>query len=393
MIPIIVTEPRCIHFGSCGGCISQNIAYESQLALKEKNIRDLFTEHECFHPIMPSTSLWNYRNKMEYSFSENTKGDKFLGLIIGKTRGHVFNLKECHLVDSWCVDALKAVYDWWNQTTLKAYWHGKNSGSLRTLTVRHGMTTGDRMVILTVSGNPDYAIKQHDLDTFVACIKEAVACEHLSISLRIQQIAKGVPTQFYEMILSGPDYIRERIDTLEFHVSPRAFFQPNTFTAAKLYKRALELASITKESVVYDLYCGIGIFGMCAARIAKEVIAIDLSPESAYDAKTNSERLGIKNFTIYEGDVAKVLAEKKELLPRPDVVIVDPPRPGLDAKAIALIGELNPQTIVYVSCNPVTQAENIKSFIEKGYRIIHVQPVDQFPHTAHVENIVVCVRS
>ncbi|MDB6082060.1 MAG: rumA1 [Chlamydiia bacterium] len=389
MIPVISATPRCIHFGSCGGCTSQNIAYESQLALKEQNVRDIFGEQGDFYPIMPSNSVWNYRNKMEYSFSETSKGEKFLGLIIAKTRGHVFNLEECHLVDPWLVDVLTAVRAWWLSTTLKAYWHGKNAGSLRTLTVRHGMTTGDRMVILTVSGNPEYAIKQHDLDTFVAAVKEAAVCEHLSIVLRIQQIAKGVPTQFYEMILFGPDYIREKIAGLEFHVSPKAFFQPNTFTAEKLYERALQLAGITEKSIVYDLYCGIGIFGMCAAKKAKEVIGIELSPDSAYDAKTNSQRLGIKNFTIYEGDVAKVLAEKKELLPHPDVVIVDPPRPGLDGKALALVASLQARTIVYVSCNPLTQVDNCKALAEHGYKICYIQPVDQFPHTPHIENIVI----
>ena len=402
-------EPLCKHFASCGGCSFQHIAYADQLKMKEAHVRTLFgaagqeveEKNVPFYPILPSESTWKYRNKMEYSFSQNAKGEKFLGLIMSQTRGWVFNLEECHLVDPWFADVCREVRAWWDTVPLEAYWHGTNKGALRTLTLRHGITSGDRMLILTVSGNPDYAIKKHDLDSFVALIQKVAKLEppaHLSIVLRIQQIAKGSPTQFYEMILSGPDFIREYVATgvgdksLEFQISPQAFFQPNTRTASKLYAKALELAGITAESVVYDLYCGIGVFGMIATHTAKEVIGIELSPESAYDAKTNSERLELKNFKIYEGDVGKVLQEKKDELPHPDVVIVDPPRAGLDKAAISQVIGLAPKTIVYVSCNPATQVENIKVFQESGYKIKAIQPVDQFPHTPHVENIVICER-
>jgi 23S rRNA (uracil1939-C5)-methyltransferase len=398
-------EARCSHFGMCGGCSFQHMAYDKQLSIKEEKIKKLFSDPLFqtgrLYPIIGSPKSWNYRNKMEYSFSQNAKGDRYLGLMIANTRGYVFNLNECHLVDSWFAKTCQAARAWWEENGLLAYAHGKDSGSLRTLTLRQGASSGDRMVILTVSGNPEYALKQHDLDSFVRAMQEVaapLAPAHLSLVLRIQQIAKGSPTQFYEMILSGPDYIREYVkaatqdgteQTLEFQISPQAFFQPNTTTANILYRRALELAAIHSQSVVYDLYCGIGVFGMCASLLAKKVVAIELSPESAYDAKTNSARLGLDRFTIYKGDVGKVLEEKKEELLPPDVVILDPPRAGLDERAIEEVLRLKPACIVYVSCNPATQSQNVRAFIEKGYTLESLQPVDQFPHTPHVENIVV----
>jgi 23S rRNA (uracil1939-C5)-methyltransferase len=382
-----LVSPRCKHFCSCGGCTAQDIPYEEQLQRKEAFVRSLFpNESEAtFFPIMSSVDVWEYRNKMEFTFSQTSKGEQYLGLILKSSRGLVFNLEECFLTDAWFADTLASVRTWWRESGLHAYWHGKDKGSLRTLTLRRGITSGDRMAILTVSGNPDYALKQHHLDSFKKAIGEGV-----SIVLRIHQCIKGSPTQFYEMILQGPDHIREHIHGLEFHISPSAFFQPNTKTAAKLYERALELAAIDNDAVVYDLYCGIGIFGMCAARYAKKVIGIELNRDAAYDAKVNSDRLQLANFTIYAGDVGKVLQEKGSELPRPDVVIVDPPRPGLDPKAIEQLVALKPKKILYVSCNPVTQAANLTKLEEHGYVIQYIQPVDQFPHTPHVENIVVC---
>ena len=405
-------EGRCKHFTHCGGCRWQHVPYEMQLLEKEKRIKDLFSplliepSSFSFFPIISSPDAWFYRNKMEYTFSQDKDGRKYLGMILNGTRGKVFTLEECFLVDPWFCKALSTVRNWWESSNLTAYHHSTNQGSLRTLTVRHGLKSGDRMVMLTVSGNPDFALHKKDIASFVSSLKAAIIPEdgaHLSILLCIHQIAKGRPTQMYEMILDGPDFLREEVvittktfsKTLEFHISPRAFFQPNTKQASVLYSKALELAEIQPDQTVYDLYCGIGIFGMCAAHFAKEVLAIELACESVCDANANSSRLDLRNFHIYEGDVGKILALKKQQneLPPADVVIVDPPRAGLDARALLEILALSCKKIVYVSCNPKSQAENAKTFIEGGYRITAIQPVDQFPQTIHVENIVIFEKS
>lgn len=399
---------KCKHFGSCGGCVFQHMSYKDQLAFKEQKIRKLFEEltldndsKVTVFPIIACQSPWQYRNKMEFSFSQAKSGLKFLGLFLNASKGRVFDVEECHLVDPWMSSALAACRHWWDSTSLAAYYCSKNSGTLRTLTLRHAVTTGDRVVMLTVSGNPDFAIKKGDLERFTAIMKEVATPEEgafLTIVLRVQQIAKGRPTQFYEMRLHGPEVFREKIfleestgtKVLEFQISPSSFFQPNSMQASLLYSKALSMAGLSKEQVLYDLYAGIGIFGMCAAHRVKQVISVELSADSSYDATCNIEKLNLDNVTIYKADVAEILSKKAEKeLPDADVAIVDPPRSGLGKQAIGQIGMLAPKTLIYVSCNPATQVQDIKDLIAVGYQLESVQPVDQFPQTIHVENIAI----
>jgi 23S rRNA (uracil1939-C5)-methyltransferase len=402
--------PRCIHFGVCGGCRWQHIGYDQQLKMKEEQVRTLLTpladEQTLWHPIIPCTPPWNYRNKMELTFSADKYQKRYLGLFLQGTRGHVFQMEECHLAQPWIPQAVKVVSEWWESSGLEAYHPNSNKGSLRTLTLRSGIRTGDRMVILLVSGDPDYAIHKSQLNALVSQLQQMLTPfetgQSLSIFLRIQQIVKGQRTQFYEMLLAGPDHIREILylkneqgilNPLHFQLSPTAFFQPNTQQAEQLYTRAIELSQLSKESVVYDLYCGTGTLGICLAKHVKEILGIELSPESVLDARENIKLNHISNLVIETGDVGKVLAQwKKEKKPFPDVVMVDPPRAGLDTQAIQHLLELNPPCLTYISCNPITQTTNLECFINSGYRLHAVQPVDQFPQTIHVENIVILKR-
>lgn len=400
--------PRCIHFGSCGGCLWQHLPYEKQLLIKQSQIQKLFETyiepHVKLHPIVACLPPWQYRNKMEFSFSNDKLSNQYLGLILQGSRGKVFNVQECHLASPWVLDALHAVQQWWQESELNAYHLGKNTGSLRTLIVREGVRTGDRLVMLTVSGNPDFALNKGHLQSFVASIRQAIEPIHsdqrLSIFLRIQQIAKGHPTNFYEMVLYGPDHIKEVLNIqdqeneppypLMFQISPSAFFQPNTHQAERLYSRALQMIKIPRNAIVYDLYCGTGTLGICTAKQAKEVLGIELSPESVVDARENIKRNRLSNIDIRQGDVGRVLSQLlAENLPRPDVVMVDPPRVGLDSRAIQHILEIKAPKLLYISCNPVTQSANLEGLIKGGYRLEEIQPVDQFPQTAHVENIIV----
>jgi len=389
----IRTPPRCPHFGLCGGCSTQHISYAMELEGKEAHIRKLFEAYPV-QPIIASPVEWGYRNKMEFSFSQNKEGRKFFGFIMSGTRGHVLDVTECPLAPEWFSLAVSAVREWWQERPLLAFGFHSGLGSLRSMTCRHGFSSGDRMVILTVSGNPEYALRQEDLDTFRECIERIPHPAGLSVVLRIHQAIRGHETTFYEMILSGPDFIREKLHVLdrdlEFRIGPRTFFQPNSKSAEVLYEKALDLAEIGPSDVVYDLYCGAGTIGMCAAARAGKVIGIELSPESCYDAGVNIEALGLRNVTIYKGDVGAVLAAEKLIFP--DVVICDPPREGLRHDAVELISALPAQRLVLISCNPVTQAANITDLVGRGWKVAHIQPVDQFPHTRHIENIIICQR-
>lgn len=407
------TAARCAHFGICGGCRWQHLPYPLQLEHKESMVRQYFapflTEDVTFYPILPCAEPWGYRNKMEFSFSSNAAKEPFLGLMLEGGKGKVLNLTECHLVTPWFIDTLKAVRDWWTNSSLDAYHCRKNSGSLRTLIVREGKRSGDRLVMLTVSGHPDYALHKPQIASFVSAVRAAAETDgpqsELSIFLRIQQIAKGRPTEFFEMHLYGPDTIRETLHItshvgdkpreLTFKISPSAFFQPNTLQAEQLYSRVLQLAEIPAHGVVYDLYCGTGTLGLCLAHHAKEVIGIELSRESALDARTNAKLNGAANVKILEGSVGDILQQMGQQgeLPQPDLVLVDPPRPGLEPLAIKQLIALKAPKIAYISCNPATQAENIALLLQGGYKLQVVQPVDQFPQTVHIENIAILTLS
>lgn len=406
-------QPKCIHFSSCGGCRLQHLAYEQQLQMKEEFVRKqlapYLTEEVIFHPILACDPPWNYRNKMEFSFSSDKAQNRYLGLMLQGGGGRVFNITECHLANHWFIDGVKVVRKWWESSSVEAYHSGKNTGSLRTLTMREGQRTGDRMVMLTVSGNPDFALQKSQINEFVSCLREAIeptdANQKLSIFLRIHQIAKGTPTNFYEMLLYGPDHIREVLNIedhenrstypLTFRISPTAFFQPNSGQAEKLYSRALQMIQMNDGDTVYDLYCGTGTLGICAAKKAKMVLGIEICPESVLDAGENIKLNGINNVEVIKGDVGKTLAQLAldQQGRKPDVVMVDPPRAGLDNKALQHLIELKAAKILYISCNPITQAANLEELINAGYRLEAVQSVDQFPHTVHIENIVVLKRS
>lgn len=381
-------EPRCAHARTCGGCCWQQMAYEEQLKQKQLRVAQAF--HQEPAPIIPCEHPFEYRNKMEFTFSENRGGQKFLGLMIAQAEPYVFNLTECHIASPWFAQVLASVRAWWDASGLKAYFPPADAGSLRYLTLREAKRTGQKMAILNVSGNPEFALKRDQLDAFIAAVQSQVG--EISLFLRIHQTKKGKPTHFFEMHLAGADHIVEELHlqskTLSFKISPISFFQPNTGSAEKLYDTALSF--LPPSSVVYDLYCGTGTLGMAASSRAQHVVGIELSPEAVIDAQENLQRNQITNMTVYQGDVGQVITRlMSQPFKRPDAVIVDPPRAGLDPLALHHLKNLMPKTIIYISCNPLTQAANVQELLKVGYQLKKIQPLDQFPHTYHIENIVV----
>lgn len=381
-------EPKCIHARTCGGCCWQQMSYEAQLQEKQKRVEKAFKEPA--KPILSSPKLFYYRNKMEFTFSENRAGQKYLGLMIAQAEPYVFNLSECHLTDAWFSQAVQRTRAWWEEVALSAYLPPKGTGQLRYLTLREASRTGEKMAILNVA---------HDLDEeckgkFVKAMQEIDS--NLSLFLRIHQTQKGTPTEFIEKHLAGPDHIVEHLHigdaVLRFKISPSSFFQPNTFAAEMLYKTAIDFLS--DADTVLDLYCGTGALGMVAAAKAKQVIGIELNPESVRDARANCLYNQIHNVHFYAGDVGEVIRSlrEKKVIAAVDAVILDPPRAGLDPSALRHLEELKPKKIIYISCNPLTQAENIEALKRAGYRLSLLQPIDQFPHTYHIENIALLER-
>lgn len=413
------TVARCPHFGVCGGCRLQHVPTDLQLSLKQEKVYRLLSPlgdaATHYAPIESAERSWEYRNKMEFSFSTDSKGERYLGLMGLHTRGRVTNLEVCYLVQPWMARALHVVRNWWQAHSLTAYRPFSNVGCLRTLTLRQGFASGDRLCMLTVSGNPQDALSSEAMKDWVRRLQAFCAAEEswaksgatLSCFLRIQQICKGAPTQFYEMLLAGPGVIRETLtvqpkkeeppQTLVFHIGPTSFFQPNVRQAERLYTLALQSLKLTEQTLLYDLCCGTATLGIAAARFVQRVIGVELSPEALLDAKENCKLNGCQNVTFHQGDVADVVArlaseEASQEMPARRVVVVDPPRAGLSTAAHRAIIALRPQQILSISCNPVSQARDIAHLREAGYRLVRVQPVECFPHTPHIENIALLER-
>lgn len=382
-------ESPCKHFGSCGGC-STDATYQEQLSKKQEVVKELFTSFEAkIHPILSSPLIWNYRNKMEYSFRESLKKERFLGLMA--KRGRVVSLSECHLAPLWFQRGLDAMAKFWDKSALAAYHHFKDSGSLRTLTFREGVRTGEKMALLTISGNPHYPFQDSMEAPLVEHLLEAVPLD--TIILRQQIICRKIPTRFEEKILLGKGFIHEALmdrsgRALVFKIKPASFFQPNTLQSEILYRRALDLAELSSEETLFDLYCGTGTIGLFAAPYVKKVVGIELNKDAVDDGRFNISVNGISNMEIFEGDIASFAFDE-----RPDGVVVDPPRSGLSPQALVNLLFLKPKKIIYISCNPKTQLANVQELVKNGYKITAIQPVDQFPHTPHIENIIALVQA
>ncbi|MGH2639060.1 MAG: class I SAM-dependent RNA methyltransferase, partial [Rhabdochlamydiaceae bacterium] len=290
----------CKHFPGCGGCTSQDIPYDEQLQLKQAFIESLFPSTQVL-PILACQNPWHYRNKMEFSFSQNKAGDRFLGLILRKSRGKVFNLEECFIAPEGYADILSRVRSWWEGVPLRAFNFRSGEGTIRTFTLRQARRTGQKMAILTVSGSPQFAPTQSQINQFV----QALSDPSMSVFLQIHQAIAGKPTQFFEMHLAGPTHIVEEITLdgrrFQFNISPSSFFQPNTEQAEVLYQTALSFPRLGPDSIVYDLYCGTATFGILCAPRVKQVIGIELNPHAIFDGKMNAEINHLTNIELYPG--------------------------------------------------------------------------------------------
>jgi 23S rRNA (uracil1939-C5)-methyltransferase len=385
--------PKCAHFAICGGCRWQQMPYDDQLKIKEDSLLKLFaSDSKSWLGLIPCKDPWQYRNKMELTFSQNKAEDKFLGLYMQTGKGRVLNIEECHIGRPWFNKALKTLRSWWDSTHLQAFHPPKNTGSLRTVTLREGIHTGDKLVMLTVSGNPSYALPKENLITFCETLKESLGKE-VTLYLQIHQAIKGKVTQFYEMHLNGSEWIQEKLTvfnkTFTFNISPTAFFQPNTVQAEKLYETALSFLELSPSETLLDLYCGTGTLGILASPQCKKVVGIELSPQAILDAKDNLHINNIGNMELFQGDVGEVIQRERLFS---SSAIIDPPRTGIGLKTLKTLTSLPIKKIAYISCNPKTQVEDIAILKQNGFKIKKIKGIDQFPYTPHIETVVLLTK-
>ena len=375
-------EAPCAHYPACGGCRFQDLAYDAQLAAKERWVADSLERlaglaDPPLEPIVGAASQFGYRNKMEYSFTADDAGAT-LGLHRAGRWDEVLEIEKCWLT-SYVGNAIRnRMREWAREEKLAAHDQQTHEGYLRHLVVREGRNTGQALVQLVTARG-----ERFDRERLIEVLTEfpEVRSIHWSVNRGPAEVT-NLPTE----LLWGEDAIEEEIGGLRFRVRPNAFLQTNTEMAERLYAIARDLAALEGGETVYDLYCGIGTIGLSMAASALTVWGIEISEESVACAIENQELNGVGNAAFFAGNVGEVLAELRDRAGDPDVVVVDPPRAGLAGKALRRLGEIGAPRIVYVSCNPTTLAGDLKRLSDDyGYRLVKAQPVDMFPHTPHVE--------
>ena len=392
-------EPFCEHFGVCGGCKWQHLPYEYQLECKRQQVVDALeriakVELPQVNDILGSAHTVHYRNKLEYTFSNKMwltfeqmqSGEEFtdrnaLGFHIPGAFDKVLDIKRCLLQDEISNELRLFIREYTLSKGYSFYDLKAQQGLMRTLMVRTA-STGELMLIVVFGEDNAEAIE--DVMSAIAERFPQITSLLYVVNLKVNDTIGDQVVNLYR----GRDYIEEEMEELRFRIGPKSFYQTNSLQAYNLYKVARSFARLSGDECVYDLYTGTGTIANFVARQARKVVGIEYVPEAIADAKLNSQVNGIENTTFFAGDMKDVLTT--EFIAehgRPDVMIVDPPRAGMHGDVVNVILEAEPQRIVYVSCNPATQARDI-ALLDAKYRVTAVQPVDMFPHTHHVENVV-----
>ncbi|MGE0078464.1 MAG: 23S rRNA (uracil(1939)-C(5))-methyltransferase RlmD [Bacteroidales bacterium] len=396
------TKPFCEHFGMCGGCKWQNLPYDEQLKFKQKQVIDQLTriakvDLPAISPILGSAKTTHYRNKLEFTFSESrwlspeeiNSGIDFepepaLGYHIPGKFDKVFDVKNCYLQPEPSNSIRLSIRKYALENDMPFLNLRSKEGSLRNVIVRTA-STGDVMVIVVVKEFNE-AVKGllNNIKNEFPQVTSLFYVENQKVNDTINDLDL--------VLFHGKDHILEEMEGIRFKVGPKSFYQTNSEQAYELYKVAREFADIKPDDHVYDLYTGTGTIANFVAARAKHVVGIEYVPEAIEDAKVNSEINGISNTSFFAGDIKDLLTEGfMQEQGYPDVVILDPPRAGVHNDVLDAILHANPKRIVYVSCNPATQARDI-AILDKGYKVTRIQPVDMFPHTHHVENVVLMER-
>ena len=397
-------DPRCPYFGTCGGCCWQNLDYGQQLVFKTDQVKDLFErigglENIPIREAMPSPAQYFYRNKMEFSFGasrwltreEIESGEELqknfaLGLHLPKRYDKILDLEHCYLPQPIAVEILNRVRQLAVEKQWKAYHSRHHTGFLRHLIIRTADSTQQVMVHLVSSrSDPDRLRVFTDLlvDRFPA------------ITTLINTVHSGpgpMNSGLQPTVTHGEGTILERLDGLDFRIAPADFFQPNTAQAEKMYALVREYSQLQGDEVIFDLYCGIGTISLYLARSVQRVVGFENQESAIQNALSNAQANQIHNCSFALADVKDALTPAFiRQQGRPNVIVTDPPRPGMHAQVCRRILQIGPERVVYISCNPATQARDLR-LLSKGYCIEVVQPIDLFPHTHHIENIALLRR-
>ena len=376
-------DPPCDRFDRCGGCDTIHMHYPMQLQMKEREVKDCLHSiaklHPPIGPIIGANRTTHYRNKVQLPVGQDKNGEIITGFYAPKSH-RIVEHDDCCIEPKGTDVIAKTLVQYMRDYGLKPYDEQQHTGTIRHLCIRNDQYNKKMVIIVTNRPLPD-------TDALVQRLREA-SPNIISIYVNYNRDKTNVIMGRDFFKLFGQKHLTYQIFDLHFHVSPESFLQIHTGQIEALYASALDMAAITKEDTVLDIYCGIGTITLCAAGRAKEVIGIEIVESAVKNAKNNARINGIENASFYAGDAAKITQQLKQQGRKPDIILLDPPRKGCDEKMLQLLAELAPKRIVYVSCNPATLARDVLFLTQNGYDLAQVQPVDLFPHTSHVETVV-----
>ena len=396
-------EVPCDHFGVCGGCKIQNLSYNEQLKEKSNQVEDAFRRLGGFQDfklahIVGADPVFNYRNKMEFTFSnnrwvlpeepDNVERDFALGMHIPKRWDKILNLDECHLMPEIGTEILNKTRSLSKELKLKPYDQKTHNGFLRYLILRFGHGTGQIMVNI-VTSYEDLDLLNPLVDGLLKSFPQITTVVN-NINSRKADVSFGQ----YELTLHGKPSFEEKLGELTFEISANSFFQTNSIMAEKLYQTALDAAQLSGDETVFDLYCGTGSISLFVAQKAKEVHGFEVIVSAIEDATRNAVQNGIGNayFHVANLDNFFKFGQGKKY-PKPDVIFIDPPRAGMHKFMTNYLPKFEAKKIIYISCNPSTQARDTEILQNKGYSLKNLTVVDMFPHTPHIESVGVFQRN
>jgi 23S rRNA (uracil1939-C5)-methyltransferase len=388
--PIELEQAVCIHFGSCGGCTYQNIPYEEQLKLKERQVKDLLdsviSDEYLFEGIKSSPKQFGYRNKMEFSFGDEIKdGPLALGMHKRGSFHDIVTVNECQIVDNDYNLILSCVLNYFKEKGVDFYHKMSHKGYLRHLLVRKGEQTSEILIDLVTTSQV-----KHDLKPLTnALLKLELTGKIVGILHTKNDSLADVVQSDETIILFGQDYFYEKLLGLKFKISPFSFFQTNSLGAEVLYDTAREYVGITKDKMIFDLYSGTGTIAQMLAPVAKKIVGVEIVEEAVEAAKINASLNNLNNCEFIAGDVLKVIDSIED---KPDLIVLDPPRDGIHPKALEKIIAYGVERLVYISCKPTSLVRDLEVLQERGYRVEKAVAVDMFAGTVHVETVVLLSR-
>ena len=390
----------CVHFEQCGGCTYQDIDYDTQLQMKcdmIKNILDGVCNDYEYEGILGSPIEWAYRNKMEFSFGDEFKdGPLALGMHKKGSFHDIVTIHDCQIVNEDYNSILRVVLNYFKDKEIPFYHKMRHTGYLRHLLIRRGIKTGEIIVDLITSsdwnGCPE-AEKKLEEQMLLELKNELLSLqlhgEIVGILHTVNDSLSDVVQSDRTDTLFGRDYIVEKILGLSFKISVFSFFQTNSLGAEVLYEKARSYVGETKDKVVFDLYSGTGTIAQMLAKVTKKVIGVEIIEEAVEAAKINAKLNGLDNCEFIAGDVLKVIDDVEE---KPDIIVLDPPRDGIQPKALEKIIAYGVDRLVYISCKPTSLARDLEVLQEKGYRLVKASAVDMFPQTYHCETVALLSR-